>query len=123
MLSQIDWVLSFKHPVGEVQMLADYIRVKACQMRGGGGWIIDGDSIWMRMPDIKLEDAESLGHFAGSMRKHPGTTYTKVEHARKWELDYLKRPQDELYFATPIAFPPGSKCLDRIVEDPRQCTV
>ena len=92
-----------------VQALADFIRMNAVCKHGG--WVIDGDSIWVRRPPVLgLGNPEFLGHFFGSMKQSPyaNNGQTNEQKTKWWLLNYTKDPGDRLFIATPMAFPKGS---------------
>ena len=93
LLSLDKFMDALRHGV-HVALLSDYIRFRAALPLGG--WVVDGDSIWLRpCPRVDLSDPASLGHFFSSMDKHTsnnGLTHTEVE--RRWRVNYLVSPGD-----------------------------
>ena len=109
---EFDAALDSKVPV---QVLADYIRAKALQAAGRGGWFLDGDAIWLRAaPRMSLTDPQAMGHFFAcqdaALRGH-----TKDQLTRHWLTEFLMSPGDQLCLASPWAFPPKSPVLDQYV--------
>ena len=90
-----------------VQILADYIRLRA--VADEGGWFLDGDSVWLRAaPSLPICEP-SFGHVFHAMRAHPSVPRgSTIARLRFWELKYLTQPQDQLWLASPWAFPPHS---------------
>eukprot|EP00974_Lingulodinium_polyedra_P022737 2196937-Lingulodinium_polyedra.AAC.1 len=67
-----------------IRAVADFFRMRACAETGG--WIIDGDTIWLRpVPNLCVRDPVSLGHFFGSLHAHPGRRGPQA-HLRYWSL-------------------------------------
>lgn len=105
-----------------VQFLADFIRAKQLMQGGGalscGGWFLDGDAVWLRKaPSLTITDPSNLGHFFASLsadKKLRGKT--KDDFDKFWNLEYLAKPGDRLYLASPFAFPPGSPVLAEWVQ-------
>ena len=109
-----------------VQHLSDYVRVRALVhgveggAEKGGGWLIDGDTIWLRhAPTLSVACPPNLGHWFScqqacrAMRGHDKAGITS-----HWLRNYLKTPGDFLHIAFPCAAPPSSpvmRCwLDRM---------
>lgn len=64
-----------------VQIVADFVRATAIQ-KHGGGWFIDGDSVWLRPPpELSLCHPQSIGHFFGSMQALSSATCQVFDRA------------------------------------------
>ena len=88
----------------KVQVLADFI-MGFWILVNSGGWRFDGDCIVKcKVPTLKVHDQTHHGHFVGSMEAHPCTRTPAERWFAMWEMEYLKKPQDKLYIATPAAF-------------------
>ena len=90
---------ALRHGV-HVALLSDYIRYRAALRLGG--WVVDGDSIWLRQcPRMDLSDPASLGHFFSSMEKHTSNNgLTRTEGERRWRKNYLVSPGDRRVVAS-----------------------
>ena len=81
-----------------VQVLADYIRAKALQATGRGGWFLDGDTIWLRgAPRVSMADPQYMGHFFACQNAAPQLRgHTKDQFVRHWLTEFLVSPGDQL---------------------------
>ena len=100
-----------------IQLLADYVRAKAALATGG--WVVDGDCVWLRRPEQpSLLDTQTVGHFFGSLPCWPGSLRkSKADLTVHWMVEYLKSPGDALYLATPWAFPAASPLLRSFISE------
>ena len=96
-----------------VQQLSDYIRALRCK-EAGGGWIVDGDTLWHGVPASFGQF--SYGHLFGSMSAHTSTRRTAAEDLKHWETQFLTVPQVRAFLATPFALPAGSPVLAQFIE-------
>ena len=96
-----------------VQQLSDYIRALRCN-DAGGGWIVDGDTLWHGVPESFKPF--SYGHLFGSMSAHTATRRTASQDLKHWETQFLTVPQVRTFLATPFALPAGSPVLTQFIE-------
>ena len=96
-----------------VQQLSDYIRALRCK-EAGGGWIVDGDTLWHGVPESFGQ--YSYGHLFASMSAHTTTRRTASADLKYWETQFLTVPQVRAYVATPFALPAGSPVLSMFIE-------
>ncbi len=97
-----------------VQHLSDYVRVLALA-RGiegdpgcrGGGWLIDGDTIWLRSaPVLSVACPPRLGHWFASQQACKSLRgHDRAGIDKHWRRHYLKEPGDFLHIAFPMACP------------------
>ena len=104
----------------QIAVLADLIRYLAIQKKGGG-WILDCDTVWRsKAPPLDMAAPPGFGHFFSSMHASPGENgRTKEKIIRRWQVRYLREPQDKAWIATPAAFPPPSRALADLVAEGR----
>ncbi len=79
-----------------------------------GGWLIDGDSIWLRRaPRLSVAWPPELGHFFGAQQACKAMRgHTKESTRRHWSMHYLKTPGDFEHIAFPMACPGDSPVLN-----------
>ena len=96
-----------------VQHLSDYVRALALA-RLGGGWIIDGDTIWLkRAPNLSVACPPGLGHwFASQHACRSLRSHDKAAILRHWRRHYLKEPLDFLHVALPMGAPAMSPVIE-----------
>ena len=96
-----------------VQHLSDYVRALALA-RLGGGWIIDGDTIWLkRAPNLSVACPPGLGHwFASQHACRSLRSHDKAAILRHWRRHYLKEPLDFLH----VALPMGAQAMSPVIE-------
>jgi hypothetical protein len=61
-----------------------------------GGWLVDGDSIWLKRVPVLDAKAANFGHFGASVNVHPSTRRTARGDAAHWMVHGLKSPGDRL---------------------------
>ncbi len=105
-----------------VQHLSDYVRALAlargieCDPRcRGGGWLIDGDTIWLRsVPTLSVACPPRLGHWFASQHACKSLRgHDKAGIDKHWRRHYLREPGDFLHIALPMACPAMSPVLQR----------
>ena len=97
-----------------IQHIADVIRLLAVDTRGGG-WMLDGDVLWLRPPGPLPSQS---GHVVHSM--HAKWSVPVVdEPERFWRMKHCYRPMDQLWFASPWHFPKDSPILGPVLSELR----
>ena len=98
-----------------IQLLADYIRM-AFLAASGGGWFLDGDSVWIKAaPDVST-GAPFFGHLFHTIKAGKGQPRgTLVSRLLYWELHYAYEPQDQCWVVSPFVFGPQSPVLTKIL--------
>eukprot|EP00438_Fugacium_kawagutii_P026174 Skav209875 [mRNA] locus=scaffold590:203395:206039:+ [translate_table: standard] len=82
----------------------DYVRFLMIRLVGGA-WFLDCDVLHLRPGPTPT--AEQSFHIFASMRARANSTRQGYEAEwRKWQIQYLREPQDRLYLASPY-FVPG----------------
>lgn len=85
-----------------IQHIADVIRLLAVDTRGGG-WMLDGDQLWLRPPGPLPSQS---GHVFHSMHAKWRVPFVD-EPERFWRMKHCYEPMDQLWFASPWHFPQG----------------
>ena len=94
-----------------IRCLSDYIRGQFVMNHARGGWVTDGDCLFLQGAPTLSVCAPAFGHFTGTMAARPGQRGTTNDSILRWELEYCALPQDCLFVATPMAFAEGSPIL------------
>ena len=96
-----------------IQHIAGVIRLLAVDTRGGG-WMLDGDVLWLRPPGPLPSQS---GHVFHSM--HAQWSVPFVDAERFWRMKHCYRPMDQLWFASPWHFPKDSPILGPVLSELR----
>jgi len=97
-----------------VQIMSDYVRLRFILVHGG--WMVDMDTVWLQpVPSLHLGGV-SHGHFFASIPAHSRMGASKSKNAAHWCVDFLVKPYDMLYLATPWAFLPGSPVIEQYMQ-------
>ena len=97
-----------------IQHIADVIRLLAVNTRGGG-WMLDGDQLWLRPPGPLPSQS---GHVFHSMHAKWRVPFVD-EPERFWRMKHCYRPMDQLWFASPWHFPKDSPILGPVLSELR----
>ena len=97
-----------------IQHIADVIRLLAVDTRGGG-WMLDGDALWLRPPGPLPSQS---GHVFHSMHAQWRVPFVD-EPERFWRMKHCARPMDQLWFASPWHFPKDSPILGPVLSELR----
>ena len=84
----------------------------------GQAWFLDCDTLWLRQPSL----AKSVqGHLFASMGAAHGAMVRGPEAQRiqRWQIEYLTKPREEVFLATPFRFPARSPFLQDAIADLR----
>ena len=101
-----------KGPKYLVGILSDVIILTGMVSLSGGGWRLDGDCIALRRFPLLSTDGDDFGHFFSSLDADYRQRGGKEARIKRWYCNsYLKVPGDELWLATPMAFPANSPIL------------
>ena len=106
-----------------MQILADYLRILAIQRYSDqfcAGWVVDLDTVWLRSIEMhtSIQQAATLGkgHVFGSMHassKFQGSAEAKEQFFKR---NFLVKPGDKLYLATPFRVPTKSEFAVQFVK-------
>ena len=95
-------------------LLADFVRWRAAHAEGG--WVVDGDTLWLRPAPIPQQGPPSLAHAFASCPAFRDTRCGGEKMNEKWSvLIYLARLGVVEYFATPFLVPRGSPLLEEAI--------
>ena len=97
-----------------IQHIADVIRLLAVDTRGGG-WMLDGDQLWLRPPGPLPSQS---GHVFHSMHAKWRVPFVD-EPERFWRMKHCYQPMDQLWFASPWHFPKDSPILGPVLSELR----
>ena len=97
-----------------IQHIADVIRLLAVDTRGGG-WMLDGDVLWLRPPGPLPSQS---GHVFHSMHAKWRVPFVD-EPERFWRMKHCYLPMDQLWFASPWHFPKDSPILGPVLSELR----
>jgi len=94
----------------DIRILSDIIRMRAVAA-GGGGFVLDGDTCWVRAASVPW-GPPAYGHLFASMEARREFRGGVAKLTKSWaSTRYLRAPMDWLYLATPWHFPAGSPAL------------
>lgn len=99
-------------------MLSDYLRTLAIQRyssEASACWLVDLDTIWLRSVSendrIKIAAKCGKGHVFSSMRANDRFFGTAAAKESFFKKNFLRKPSDKLYLATPFRLPCASQML------------
>ena len=99
-------------------MLSDYLRTLAIHRYSSEAracWLVDLDTIWLRSvsenAQIEVAANRGKGHVFSSMRASDRFFGTAEAKASFFKKNFLRKPSDKLYLATPFRLPCASQMV------------
>ena len=99
-----------------LRLIADVLRAKHLRHRGGG-YFVDGDTLWVARPPPLVVEPPSYGHSCATLPRPHGALRLSKPELVAWDQSYfLASPQDQVYPGSPMCFPAESPILDSWIQ-------